>query len=158
MLSQDVWKFTPLSYRTLAPHFPSSADHYKQGIGYRWPCAILGWLVIINISIIVNDAVVILAIVNFVLVINKFYCLCHCRHERSRRLHCHPHCHCQRCCRHYDHRCPCHWRILNRLCHCRHERSRCLHCHPHCHCQRCCRHCDHRLYCPCLMSPFSLSF
>ena len=27
-------------------HPTSSADHSKQGIGYRWPCAILGWLVI----------------------------------------------------------------------------------------------------------------
>ena len=26
-------------------HSTSSADHSKQGIGYRWPCAILGWLV-----------------------------------------------------------------------------------------------------------------
>ena len=26
-------------------HSTSSANHSKQGIGYRWPCAILGWLV-----------------------------------------------------------------------------------------------------------------
>ena len=27
-------------------HSTSSADHSKLGIGYRWPCAILGWLVV----------------------------------------------------------------------------------------------------------------
>ena len=41
-----AWKFTPVSCRTPAllgrcPTPTSSADHFKQGIGYRWPCAIL---------------------------------------------------------------------------------------------------------------------
>ena len=38
---QDIGPLGPL------PCSPStsSADHSKQGIGYRWPCAILGWLV-----------------------------------------------------------------------------------------------------------------
>ena len=39
--SQDVRKFTPAS----CSHSNSSANHSKQGIGYSWPCAILGWLV-----------------------------------------------------------------------------------------------------------------
>ena len=39
---QDIGSLGPLpcSYAT------SSADHSQQGIGYRWPSAILGWLVI----------------------------------------------------------------------------------------------------------------
>ena len=51
MPPQDVWKFT-MFYRTspLGPlpcsHSTSSLDHSQQDIGYRWPCAILGWLVL----------------------------------------------------------------------------------------------------------------
>ena len=29
-------------------HSTSSANHSKHGIGYRWPCKILGWLVLHN--------------------------------------------------------------------------------------------------------------
>ena len=53
MPPQDIWKFTPVFYRTSAlwgrcPSLTpiSSLDHSEQGIGYRWPCAILGWLVV----------------------------------------------------------------------------------------------------------------
>ena len=52
--SQDIRKFTPVSYRTLAlwgccltPTQILYLDHSKQGIGYHWPCAILGWLFIV---------------------------------------------------------------------------------------------------------------
>ena len=38
---QDIGPLGPLP----CSHSTSSADHFKQGIGYRWPCAILGWLV-----------------------------------------------------------------------------------------------------------------
>ena len=38
---QDIGPLGPLP----CSHLTSSADHSKQGIGYRWPCAILGWLV-----------------------------------------------------------------------------------------------------------------
>ena len=49
-LPQDVSKFPPVSYRTSAlwgrcPALSTTLlDLSKQGIGYRWPCAILGWL------------------------------------------------------------------------------------------------------------------
>ena len=39
---QDIGPLGPLP----CSHSPSSANHSKQGIGYCWPCAILGWLVI----------------------------------------------------------------------------------------------------------------
>ena len=44
---QDIGPLGPLpcSYST------SSVNHSKQGIGYRWPCAILGWLVSISFSL-----------------------------------------------------------------------------------------------------------
>ena len=51
MLSQDIWKFTRVlqDIGPLGPlpcsHSTFLADYSKQGIGYRWPCAILGWLV-----------------------------------------------------------------------------------------------------------------
>ena len=38
---QDIGPLGPLP----CSHSTSSANHSKQGIGYRWPCAILGWLV-----------------------------------------------------------------------------------------------------------------
>ena len=38
---QDIGPLGPLP----CSHSTSSADHSKQGIRYRWPCAILGWLV-----------------------------------------------------------------------------------------------------------------
>ena len=47
----DIWKFTRVlqDIGPLGPlpcsHSTSLADYSKQGIGYRWPCAILGWLV-----------------------------------------------------------------------------------------------------------------
>ena len=39
---QDIGPLGPLP----CSHSTSSANHSKQGIGYRWPCAILGWLVV----------------------------------------------------------------------------------------------------------------
>ena len=39
---QDIGPLGPLP----CSHSTSSLDHYQQGIGYRWPCAILGWLVV----------------------------------------------------------------------------------------------------------------
>ena len=41
---QDVGLLGPLP----CSHSTFSANHSKQGIGYRWPCAILGWLVTFN--------------------------------------------------------------------------------------------------------------
>ena len=38
---QDIGPLGPLP----CSHSTSSADHSKQGIRYRWPCAILWWLV-----------------------------------------------------------------------------------------------------------------
>ena len=38
---QDIGPLGPLP----CSHSTSSANHSKQGIGYRWQCAILGWLV-----------------------------------------------------------------------------------------------------------------
>ena len=38
---QDIGPLGPLP----CSHSTSSVNHSKQGIGYRWPCAILGWLV-----------------------------------------------------------------------------------------------------------------
>ena len=43
---QDISSLGPLP----CSHSTSSANHSKQGIGYRWPCAILGWLVILMID------------------------------------------------------------------------------------------------------------
>ena len=37
---QDIGPLGPLP----CSHSTSLANHSKQGIGYRWPCAILGWL------------------------------------------------------------------------------------------------------------------
>ena len=38
---QDIGPLEPLP----CSHSTTSIDHGKQGNGYRWPCAILGWLV-----------------------------------------------------------------------------------------------------------------
>ena len=38
---QDIGPLGPLP----CSHFNSTANHSKQGTGYRWPCAIFGWLV-----------------------------------------------------------------------------------------------------------------
>ena len=38
---EDIGPLGPLP----CSHSTSSVDYSKQGIGYRWPCAILGWLV-----------------------------------------------------------------------------------------------------------------
>ena len=38
---QDIGPLGPLPWS----HSTTSLGHPKQGIGYRWPCAILGWLV-----------------------------------------------------------------------------------------------------------------
>ena len=51
---QDIGPFGPLP----CSHSTSSANHSKQGIGYRWPCAILGWLVEITISSVSDHNVV----------------------------------------------------------------------------------------------------
>ena len=39
---QDIGPLGPLP----CSRSTSSTDHTKQGTGYRWPCAILGWLVL----------------------------------------------------------------------------------------------------------------
>ena len=39
---QDIGPLGPLP----CSHSTSLLDHSQQGIGYRWPCAILGWLVL----------------------------------------------------------------------------------------------------------------
>ena len=45
-IQQDIGPLGPLP----CSHSTASADHSKQGIGYRWPCAILGWLVFLYFS------------------------------------------------------------------------------------------------------------
>ena len=55
---KNVHIFCPCVQKDIDPlrplpccHSTSPLDHSQQGIGYRWPCAILGWLVICVFSL-----------------------------------------------------------------------------------------------------------
>ena len=55
--SQHIWKFTRVLQHigSLGPlpcsHSTSWLDHSQQGIRYRWPCEIHGWLVLICLQL-----------------------------------------------------------------------------------------------------------
>ena len=49
---QDIGPLRPLP----CSHSTASLDHFQQGIRYRWPCAILGWLVQKSINHRVNPS------------------------------------------------------------------------------------------------------